>query len=93
MEVCTSSINGSGEGLKAKRNVSAGKIVAYYHGVRMKAQEENPFGSKPTGYAIYLEWDREIRETSDVLDISPEVKCFYHNKTHDDELHCAAPIN
>ena len=58
----------------------------------MKAEEENPFGT-PTGYAIYLEWDREIRETSDVLDISPEVKCLYHNKTHDDELHCAAPIN
>lgn len=37
----------------------------------MKAEEENPFGV-PTGYAIYLEWDRERRESSDVLDISPE---------------------
>lgn len=92
MEVCRSSITGSGEGLRARRNVAAGTIVSYYHGLRMKAEEENPFGT-PTGYAIYLEWDREIRETSDVLDISPEVKCFYHNKTHDDELHCAAPIN
>ena len=46
--------------------------MSYYHGLRMKASEENPFGV-PTGYAIYLEWDRERRETSDVLDISPEV--------------------
>ena len=46
--------------------------MSYYHGLRMKASEENPFGV-PTGYAIYLEWDREKRETSDVLDISPEV--------------------
>ena len=83
MEVCTSSINGSGEGLKAKRNVSAGKIVAYYHGVRMKAHEENPFGSKPTGYAIYLEWDREKRDNSDVLDISPEVSNTKLNLSHD----------
>ena len=39
----------------------------------MKASDENPFGP-PTGYAIYLEWDRDKRETSDVLDISPEVQ-------------------
>ena len=38
----------------------------------MKAKEENPFGL-PTGYAIYLEWDRDMRDNSDVLDISPEV--------------------
>ena len=53
--------------------MAAGTIVSYYHGLRMKAAEENPFGA-PTGYAIYLEWDREKRETSDVLDISPEVR-------------------
>ena len=46
--------------------------MSYYHGLRMKAEEENPFGV-PTGYAIYLEWDRERREEGDVLDISPEV--------------------
>lgn len=51
--------------------MTAGTIVSYYHGLRMKASEENPFGV-PTGYAIYLEWDRERRENSDVLDISPE---------------------
>ena len=53
--------------------MAAGTIVSYYHGLRMKAAEENPFGA-PTGYAIYLEWDRERRENSDVLDISPEVR-------------------
>ena len=91
MEVCTSSITGSGEvsreteevlvsdlamslqGLRTKTDVAAGTIVSYYHGLRMKAAEENPFGA-PTGYAIYLEWDRERKDTSDVLDISPEVR-------------------
>jgi len=71
VEVCSSSISGSGEGLRVKQDVEPGTIVAYYHGLRMKASDENPFGP-PTGYAIYLEWDRDKRETSDVLDISPE---------------------
>ena len=82
MKVCRSAITGSGEGLKARKNISAGKIVAYYHGVRMKAHEEAPFGPRPTGYAIYLEWDREKRENSDVLDISPEVNITKLNLSH-----------
>ena len=72
VEVCQSSLPGSGEGLRVKTDVEEGVIVAYYHGLRMKAKDENPFGP-PTGYGIFLEWDRDKRETSDVLDLSPEV--------------------
>ena len=72
VEVISSSISGSGDGLRVKTDVRSGTIVAFYHGLRMKATDENPFGP-PTGYAIYLEWDRDKREISDVLDMSPEV--------------------
>ena len=91
MEVCCSSITGSGEGLRIRRDVQAGTLVSYYHGLRMKAKEENPFGL-PTGYAIYLEWDRDMRENSDVLDISPEVTASQIQcKSHRQNL--AAPVH
>jgi len=73
VEVISSSISGSGDGLRVKTDVRSGTIVAFYHGLRMKATDENPFGP-PTGYAIYLEWDRDKREISDVLDMSPEMQ-------------------
>ena len=38
----------------------------------MKPVDENIFG-KATGYAIYLEWEVEARDNSDVLDIAPQV--------------------
>ena len=76
VEVTTSSISGSGEGLRVREDVEAGTIVAYYHGLRMPASEENPWGP-PTGYGIFLEWDRDKRDKSDVLDLSPEVNIQY----------------
>ena len=75
VEVCTSSIHGSGDGLRLRRDVEAGTVVAFYHGLRMKAAEESPWGA-PTGYGIMVEWDRDKKDTSDVLDLSPEVNLF-----------------
>ena len=72
VEVTQSSITGSGEGLQVRTDVEAGTIVAFYHGLRMSAKEENPFG-RSTGYGIFLEWDRDKRDKADVLDLSPEV--------------------
>ena len=74
VEVCTSSIHGSGDGLRLRRDVEAGTVVAFYHGLRMKAADESPWGA-PTGYGIMVEWDRDKKDTSDVLDLSPEVTC------------------
>ena len=34
VQVCSSSISGSGEGLRVKKDVEPGTIVAYYHGLR-----------------------------------------------------------
>ena len=75
VEVCTSSIHGSGDGLRLRRDVEAGTVVAFYHGLRMKAADESPWGA-PTGYGIMVEWDRDKKDTSDVLDLSPEVNLF-----------------
>ena len=74
VEVCTSNVSGGGEGLCAKVDIPVGTIVSYYHGVRMKPVDEILFG-KATGYAIYLEWDVEAKETSDILllDFAPQV--------------------
>ena len=74
--VTQSSITGSGEGLQVRADVEAGTIVAFYHGLRMSAKEENPFG-RSTGYSIFLEWDRDKRDKADVLDLSPEVSKSY----------------
>ena len=70
--VTQSSITGSGEGLMVRADVEAETIIAFYHGLRMAAKEENPFG-RSTGYSIFLEWDRDKRDKADVLDLSPEV--------------------
>ena len=72
VEICSSSVSGGGEGLCAKVKIPSGTIASYYHGVRMKPVDENIFGVA-TGYAIYLEWDVEARESSDILDIAPQV--------------------
>jgi len=71
VEVCTSEVSGGGDGLRTKANIPAGTLVAYYHGLRMNACDENIF-EKSTGYAIYLEWEIELRKTSDILDIAPQ---------------------
>ena len=72
VEVCTSGVSGSGDGLHTKVKIPAGTIVAYYHGVRMKNSDKYLIENN-TGYAINLEWDLELRKTSDVLDILPQV--------------------
>ena len=76
VDVTQSSITDSGEGLQVRTDVEAGTIVAFYHGLRMSAKEENPFGGS-TGYSIFLEWDRDKRDKADVLDLSPEVSKRY----------------
>ena len=89
VEVCTSSLPGSGQGLRAKRDVPAGTLVSYYHGLRMPASEQNPFGP-PTGYAIYVEviatnvfcayvdcfwqWEMKKQKLGDVLDLTRELQ-------------------
>ena len=73
VEVCVSSIDGSGEGLRLKKDVAEATVVAFYNGLRMPASDGHIFGYA-TGYGIYLEWDRKKRKDSDVLDLSPEVK-------------------
>ena len=95
--VTESSITGSGEGLQVREDVEAETIVAFYHGLRMSAKEENPFG-KSTGYSIFLEWDRGKRDKADVLDLSPEVCYKKHDFIYkylclapvDEKLHCHA---
>ena len=72
VEIFKSSVSGGGEGLCAKVDITAHTLVSYYHGVRMKPVDENIFG-KATGYAIYLEWEVEARDNSDILDIAPQV--------------------
>jgi len=71
VEVCTSQVSGSGDGLRTKVDIPADTLVAYYHGVRMKASDGDIF-EKSTGYAIFLEWEIELRKISDVLDIAPQ---------------------
>jgi len=71
VEVFTSGISGSGEGLQARKKIPAGTLVAYYNGIRIKSGDKY-LVEKNTGYAINLEWDMELRKNTDVLDILPE---------------------
>lgn len=77
VEVCTSKVPGGGDGLFAKVDIPAGTLVAYYNGLRMKAGDAKLF-EQSTGYSIYLEWDTELRKTSDVLDIAPQYQSTEH---------------
>ena len=73
VEICKSSVSGGGEGLGAKVDIPGNTLVSFYRGVRMKPADENIF-EKATGYAIYLEWEIEARDNSDILDIAPQVR-------------------
>ena len=75
MKIGSSEVEDGGEGLKARVDIPNGTLVSYYHGVRMKPEDENIFG-KATGYAIYVEWETEAKKNSDILDIPPQVSCF-----------------
>ena len=72
VEVCMSRVSGSGDGLRAKKRLSAGTLVAYYNGVRIKCDDKY-LVAYSTGYAINLEWDLERRKNTEVLDILPQV--------------------
>ena len=76
VEVCTSGVSGSGDGLQAKKKLAAGTLVAYYNGVRIKCDDKY-LVENSTGYAINLEWDMEHRKNTDVLDILPQVSIFF----------------
>ena len=58
VEVCESSIDGSGEGLRLKTDALEGTVVAYYHGLRMPAADGHIFG-KPTG-TIFKFYNKNI---------------------------------
>jgi len=66
--VGSSSIQGAGEGLFARRDIQAGEIVSFYHGIWY------PYGAPCRNpnydYQIFLDWDRAPK--SAYLDIPPE---------------------
>ena len=50
----TSSVDGAGDGLFARRDVPAGAIVAYYNGLRVRPGDA--YDAKEANYQIYVDW-------------------------------------
>ena len=71
-----SRIAGGGEGVYAKKDIAAGRVVAYYNGIRMKAGENCPY-DEDSGYAIFVEWHKDSKhehKKGDHMDLPPQVK-------------------
>merc|ERR1711892_176704 len=74
LRVGASRIAGGGEGLYAKKEIAAGRVVAYYNGIRMKAGENSPY-DEDTGYAIFVEWhkgSKDVYKKGDHMDLPPQ---------------------
>jgi len=77
LTVGQSRIAGGGEGVYAKKDIAAGRVVAYYNGIRMKAGEKSPY-DEDSGYAIFVEWHKESQyedKKGDHMDLPPQ----YHS--------------
>lgn len=71
-------MEGGGEGLYARRHLTAGSIVAFYNGIRLKAEEMSPYSDND--YSIVVEWEEKTLpfpfpwvSTADHMDLPPEV--------------------
>ena len=86
VECRDSHVNGAGEGLFAKKDLSAGTIVAFYNGIRLPFRIGGPKEDWETsGYKIFVNADFASGERMDIPQdmVSLQTYCATLGKSHD----------
>lgn len=93
VEVRTSSVEGGGEGLYARRDIKAGEVVAFYNGIRLPYEPGLKEDWATSGYKIFINADHSSGERMDLpgklTELSHYCATLGHKMNHSFDYNCS----